>query len=132
MTRINHDRPELRVLDNLRRELGRLLVADETPSVDSQWPTYLRPVAANPKALVAFVGIFEALSSWLDDKDATISISHPPGPVRSAAQRFAHVIIGSRYDPAYTGRDWLISVAREEAATSREFWGWLLSIAEQA
>lgn len=129
LTRLNHDRPQLRVLDNLRRELGRLPSIGGQPEVDPQWPAFLRPVAANPKAGRALMGVLEGLSNWLD-VDAVFSMTDPPAPMRTAARGFAKTIIGSRYDPAFSGRDWLVSVSRDETVESREFWAWMLTIVD--
>jgi hypothetical protein len=113
MAYLDHHRPQLRYLDNLRRELGKVSAgADEAGHV-TDWPPFLRPVAARPKALAALFATMHAIDGWIEDDTQQLSLSNPPSPVRRATQVFGEAKVQSAYDPSYTGRDWLADIAGE-------------------
>lgn len=131
MSRINHDRPQLRFLDNLRRELGKASAFQQGQTTDFQWPAFLRPVAAKPKALAALFSLIGSLSAWLDDDNLQFALNNSPDYVKSACRSFATANVYNKYDPSYTGRDWLADMA-DGSVEHREFLEFILRFVEEA
>jgi hypothetical protein len=106
VSRINHDRPQLRWLDNARKELAKAPAAQQEGFAVSEWPGFLRPVAANPVALKALFDLFSGIDKWLES-EPQISLSEPPIYVSTAYRSFAKARVQNPYDPKFCGRDWL-------------------------
>jgi hypothetical protein len=63
---------------------------DEESATDLSidWPPFLRPVVAKPKALAAMFGWMEAISEWAEKDEVPFSFSNQPDFVKKAAQNF--------------------------------------------
>ena len=131
MANLDHHRPQLRYLDNLRRELengGKRAELSAEPS--AEWPQFLRPVVARPKAHAALSNWMEKVSEWLDDDTTPLSLSDPPHEVRRAAKAFMDAKVHDPYDPSMTGRDWFRKIAADEAPLAKALVA-LLSLGSQ-
>ena len=131
MANLDHHRPQLRYLDNLRRELengGKRAEASAEPS--SEWPQFLRPVVARPKAHAALSNWMEKVSEWIDDETTPLTLSNPPNEVRRAAKAFMDAKVHDPYDPSVTGRDWFRKIAADEAPLAKALVA-LLSLGSQ-
>ena len=131
MANLDHHRPQLRYLDNLRRELenGRKS-AELSAEVSAEWPQFLRPVVARPKAHAALSNWMEKVSEWLDDDKTPLSLSNPPHEVRRAAKAFMDAKVHDPYDQSVTGRDWFRKIAADEAPLAKALVA-LLSLGSQ-
>ena len=128
MTRLNHSRPELRNKDNFRRELAKIVAINHLAPADSQWPSFMRPVAANPKALQYLFDWFSALSNWIEGDDMQFSSHHWPSEVEEAFDKFASCRVPSPYDVERTGREWLEEPFGNSHRERDDFRPFLLSI----
>lgn len=106
VTRLNHDRPQLRWMDNLRRELGHLPADVPERAIAHDWPPFLRPVAASPSALRALFDLIEAMDEWFAGT-GPISLAEQPPHVSTAFDAFARSRVHHPYDPRFSGLDWL-------------------------
>lgn len=131
MSRIDHNRPQLRILDILRRELQKAQPEHDSPSVDYSWPDYLRPLASRKKSLDALLNLLEALSVWFDEAD-TLSFSEPTPQVQRACQTFAEVRVHDNYDNRFSGRDWLASLLEHPSPDGRAIGEFLSFIMDNA
>lgn len=125
MRNLKHERPQLRLLDNLRRELRKTLAEPASPSPELTWPEYWRPVVRGKRSQEALSELVEAIGHWTDTT-AVISFSNPPLPLRQAAQAFAKVRLQNPYDPKYCGRNWIADLERSDREDARA-WGALLA-----
>ena len=131
MANLDHHRPQLRYLDNLRRELengGKRAELSAEPS--AEWPQFLRPVVARPKAHAALSNWMEKVSEWIDDETTPLTLSNPPNEVRRAAKAFMDAKVHDPYDPSVTGRDWFRKIAADEAPLAKALVA-LLSLGSQ-
>lgn len=107
MSRLNHHRPHIRLLDNLRRELAKYPNSSPEASPDVDWPPFLRPIAANPVAMRALFDLIESIDKWFSEQTEKIALSNPPSYVLAAYRRFATVRVENSYDTHFSGYDWL-------------------------
>jgi len=107
MSRIDHNRPYLRWLDSIRKQLPNQVEYRSGIVLDASWPPCLQPVVAKPAALKALFHLLELIDSWLENETAEISISNPPEKLKAAYRAFARARVYNRYDSAFCGRDWL-------------------------
>ena len=115
MARLNHDRPQLRWMDNLRRELSRAPADHRDRAVVGDWPQFLRPVAASAPALRALAELIEAMDEWFEGT-GQISLAEPPPRVAAAFDVFSGSRVHHPYDPLFSGRDWLEAGSGEPPA----------------
>lgn len=106
MARLNHDRPQLRWIDNLRRELNRAPADHQGRTVAGGWPPFLRPVASSAPALRALTELVGAMDEWFAGT-GQIALAEPPLRVVAALDGFARSRVYHPYDPLFCGRDWL-------------------------
>jgi hypothetical protein len=110
LVELNHNRPELRLKDNLRRELERLAPNIDPQSSNSSWPLSIRPIADNPKAINALSDFLRSLSDWVEDAERGASefqISRPPDNVLKDFRRFLRQRISASSSHGLTCEDWL-------------------------
>jgi hypothetical protein len=120
MAHLDHHRPQLRYLDNLRREFQNAGASAVTPASSStEWPPFLRPVAAKPKSLSALFDWIEKVSEWFDDESIPFALSEPPPEVSRAAKAFLDTKVHDPYDPSFTGRDWFRKIASDETPLAK-------------
>jgi hypothetical protein len=131
MSRIDHNRPQLRVLDNLRRELQKAQPETDSLSVDYSWPEYLRPLAQKEKSFAALFDLLETLSVWIDEAEA-LSFSQPTPQVQRACRAFAVAPVYHQYDNRFSGRDWLGSLQDHPSPDARAIGGFLSLIMDNA
>ncbi len=106
MARLNHDRPQLRWMNNLRRELKHAPTDHRDRAVAADWPPFLRPVAASAPALRALTALIGAMDEWFAGA-GQIALAEPPPRVVAAFDAFARSKVHHPYDPLFRGRDWL-------------------------
>lgn len=123
---LNHNRPQLRLLDNLRRELGKSQVIGDDPTTDIDWPDYLRPVVSRKGAHIAFSELLEAISVWTEEAEI-LSFSNFPLRLQRAARSFAGARVQHPYDNQYRGRDWVADLMTSENDSAKA-WGNVLAI----
>jgi hypothetical protein len=126
MRKLNHYRPALQMLDNLRRELNKEVPIASTPIVDTSWPDYLRPVVSRRAAHVAFSELLEAINAWTEEAEV-LSFSNLSPRLKNAAQLFADVRVENPYDNQYRGRDWITDLQTSDNDNANA-WGNVLSI----
>ncbi len=107
MAELNHNRPELRLKDNLRRELERLNPNIDPQSSSSSWPSSLRPLADNPKALQALSKFLKSFNAWIEDDDCEFQISSPPENVLKHFNHFLRQRMSTSSSYGVTCKDWL-------------------------
>ncbi|MEN7537198.1 hypothetical protein [Aurantiacibacter flavus] len=125
MRNVNHTRPQLRLMDNMRRELGKIPDNPAKPKVDETWPPYLRPVVLRKDAHLALSKLFQAIDAW-SDSEGPISFSDFPEQLRNAVRAFADVRVHHDYDNQYRGRNWVADLRRSENDQARA-WGEFLA-----
>ena len=126
MRNVNHNRPQLRLFDNLRRELGKSADSLSKPKVDETWPPPLRPVVMRRDSYFAFGELFEAIGAWFDADDESFSVTNFPDRLKKAARAFATVRIYHDYDNQYRGCDWIADLKVSKSENARA-WGDFLS-----
>tara|TARA_B000000460_G_scaffold163971_1_gene116338 strand:+ start:456 stop:863 length:408 start_codon:yes stop_codon:yes gene_type:complete len=125
MRNVNHTRPQLRLLDNMRRELGKIPDDPAKPKADETWPPHLRPVVLRKDAHLAFSKLFQAIDTW-SDGEGTVSFSDFPEQLRNAVRAFAEVRVHHDYDNQYRGSNWVADLRKSENEEARA-WGELLA-----
>jgi hypothetical protein len=126
MARLNHDRPQLRWMDNLRRELNRAPSDLQERIVAGDWPPFLRPVASSTPALRALAELIEAMDEWFAGA-GQIALAEPPPRVAAAFDVFARSRVHHPYDPLFCGRDWL-EARKDEPPAGGDFRHALLTL----
>lgn len=126
MRNINHTRPQLRLLDNMRRELGKIPNSPADSQGNETWPPYFRPVVSRKDAHHAFLNLLHDIEVWSAD-EGVISLSDFPEKLRKAAQAFAEVRVQHDYDNQYRGRNWVADLRKSENDQARA-WGDLLAL----
>jgi hypothetical protein len=121
MSRLNHDRPELRWRDNLRRELAKTSSLQANGPQDLKWPAFIRPVAANPKALAALFALLESVNNWASDDSRQFSFDEPTEQVRLSFVSFAQSKVENKYDSFFTGYDWLMQAEGDREIADQDF-----------
>ena len=124
MRNINHNRPQLRLLNNMRRELEKVPNSAADCRADETWPPYFRPVVSRKDAHRAFSNVLHAIEFWFAD-EGVISFSDFPEQLRKSARAFADVRVQHDYDNQYRGRNWVADLRKSENDKARA-WGELL------
>lgn len=109
MTRLNHERPSLRIQDNLKRELNKWQQSTSERPIET-WPPPLHPLGRSPRALGELAKLFEELETWL---------AEPENPAaRAAVLDQKNLFLASKavdkYDGALTIREWLYDTSRNQ------------------
>lgn len=126
MANINHARPQLKLLDNMRRELGKITADAAKPKANEDWPQYLRPVALQKNALIALSNLLRAIDLW-SKGTATISFSDFPDDLKKAANDFANARLQHDYDNQYRGHNWVTKL-KESKNPEERAWGVFLAL----
>ncbi|WP_435203419.1 hypothetical protein [Qipengyuania sp. 902] len=106
MSRIDHDRPELRLKDNFRREIEKVRENVASDSSAAKWPKSLKPVAENPKTLAALGDFFSNLDAWSAGDYGAFNFSEPPSVLKKSLEHLLRQRIVSISD-GLTVEDWL-------------------------
>lgn len=126
MRNVKHTRPQLRLLNSIRRELCKIPDVPAKPQTDETWPPYLRPVVARKDAHRAFSNLFQAIDVW-SANEQNIRFSGFSENLRTAARTFAEVRVHHDYDNQYRGRNWLADL-RQSENDEAQAWGEFLTL----
>jgi len=108
---LKHDRPHLRFIDNLRRELGADAQDFKRIPTDYTWPDFLRPIAAEKESLGILFSLLETLHGWFEED--VVSFSDPPEHVRRSAAIFAKARVQHQYDNGYNVEQWVADLRKD-------------------
>jgi hypothetical protein len=107
MKNLNHERPELRYKDNIRRENLKEFAHAMKPKSIEGWPLQLQPLAQNTNALKALGSLMREIDLWIGRDDEDFSLSNPPQSFKASLNNFLEHRIDFAHSGGLTIKDWL-------------------------
>ncbi len=107
MRNLDHSRPYLRLIDNLRRESREVGKSTTEASEATGWPTYLQPIARKGQALSYFGEVWRLIND-ISESDAPLDFSNAPANLRSAFTKFENASVYDECSDGLRGRDWIM------------------------
>jgi hypothetical protein len=115
MSKINHDRPELRYKDNFRREFEHAFGEMTNSTRADNWSTAMQPLVQNPRALEALANFFKKLDNWTQAESADWSLSSPPKAVKDSLKHLLKQHVRVSYSNGLRVEDWLAEPSTEQS-----------------
>ena len=119
MRNLNHNRPGLKYLDNLRRELGHFAQALPVTNASQGWPTYFQPVVSSSSSYERFAAVFRILERE-NEANNSVNLGNPSHQLAEAFMAFESAHINDNISGGMTGRDW---IDRGVASENQEYRG---------